>query len=117
MDLFIIQNSSAGICFAIKANPFLTGRIAEMVDRIEVCSMGEFEITVVKSGRCICFWYGIRFISGKENFREREDLLRDSQKKRDIMMAVQKTGERFHDVSRHRIFPLFFYPLFCCATS
>ena len=73
--------SSAGICFAIKANPFLTGRIAEMVDRIEVCSMGEFEITVVKSGRCICFWYGIRFILGKENFREREDLLRDSQKK------------------------------------
>ena len=35
---------SADICFAMKANPFLTKQMAEVVDRIEVCSMGEFEI-------------------------------------------------------------------------
>ncbi len=36
---------SAGICFAMKANPFLTGKMADIVERIEVCSMGEYEIT------------------------------------------------------------------------
>lgn len=35
---------SADICFAMKANPFLTRQMAEEIDRIEVCSMGEFEI-------------------------------------------------------------------------
>lgn len=35
---------SAGLCYAMKANPFLTGRMAEITDRIEVCSMGEFRI-------------------------------------------------------------------------
>ena len=33
-----------GLCFAMKANPFLVTPIAEFVDRIEVCSPGEFEI-------------------------------------------------------------------------
>ena len=33
-----------GLCYAMKANPFLTAHMAEKVDRIEVCSMGEFEI-------------------------------------------------------------------------
>ena len=33
-----------GLCYAMKANPFLTAHMAEEVDRIEVCSMGEFEI-------------------------------------------------------------------------
>ena len=33
-----------GLCYAMKANPFLTKDMAEYVDRIEVCSMGEFEI-------------------------------------------------------------------------
>ena len=33
-----------GLCYAMKANPFLTKEMAEYVDRIEVCSMGEFEI-------------------------------------------------------------------------
>lgn len=32
------------LCFAIKANPFLTEKMSAMVDRIEVCSMGEFRI-------------------------------------------------------------------------
>lgn len=35
---------SAGLCFAIKANPFLTCTMSKVTDRIEVCSMGEFEI-------------------------------------------------------------------------
>ena len=34
----------AGLCYAMKANPFLTKEMAEQTDRIEVCSMGEFEI-------------------------------------------------------------------------
>lgn len=34
----------AQICFAIKANPFLVSKMSELTDRIEVCSMGEFEI-------------------------------------------------------------------------
>ena len=33
-----------GLCYAMKANPFLTKEMAEYADRIEVCSMGEFEI-------------------------------------------------------------------------
>ena len=33
-----------GLCYAMKANPFLTAHMAEKADRIEVCSMGEFEI-------------------------------------------------------------------------
>lgn len=32
------------LCYAMKANPFLTGTMAQWVDRIEVCSMGEFRI-------------------------------------------------------------------------
>lgn len=39
-----ILNEDLGLCFAIKANPFLTNLMAESVDRIEVCSMGEFRI-------------------------------------------------------------------------
>ena len=35
---------NAGLCFAMKANPFLLENMADLVDRIEVCSMGEFEI-------------------------------------------------------------------------
>lgn len=34
----------AGICFAMKANSFLVKQMAALTDRIEVCSMGEFEI-------------------------------------------------------------------------
>lgn len=34
----------AGLCYAMKANPFLTKEMAEHVDRIEVCSIGEFDI-------------------------------------------------------------------------
>lgn len=32
------------LCYAMKANPFLTGYMAQWADRIEVCSMGEFRI-------------------------------------------------------------------------
>lgn len=39
-----ILGEDTGICFAMKANPFLTGDIEAYVDRIEVCSMGEFQI-------------------------------------------------------------------------
>ncbi len=35
---------SAKLCYAMKANPFLTEQMAGLADRIEVCSMGEFRI-------------------------------------------------------------------------
>ena len=35
---------SARFCFAMKANPFLAGKMSALADRIEVCSAGEFEI-------------------------------------------------------------------------
>ncbi|MCM1179464.1 MAG: alanine racemase [Clostridium sp.] len=34
------------LCFAMKANPFLTGTFAKLVDRLEVCSPGEYEICI-----------------------------------------------------------------------
>ncbi len=34
----------ANICFAMKANPFLAHSFLDWIDKIEVCSMGEFEI-------------------------------------------------------------------------
>lgn len=39
-----VLEDKAGLCFAMKANPFLVNQIEAVVDRIEVCSMGEFEI-------------------------------------------------------------------------
>lgn len=36
----------AKLCFAVKANPFLTGYMDAYVDRYEVCSPGEFHICV-----------------------------------------------------------------------
>ena len=34
----------ADLCFAMKANPFLVTKMSEIIERIEVCSMGEFRI-------------------------------------------------------------------------
>lgn len=39
-----LLNSKIGLCFAMKANPFLTKTMCQWADRIEVCSMGEFYI-------------------------------------------------------------------------
>lgn len=39
-----ILGDRAGLCYAIKANPFLTEQMAELADRLEVCSMGEYRI-------------------------------------------------------------------------
>lgn len=39
-----ILGKETGICFAMKANSFITEYLAEETDRIEACSMGEFEI-------------------------------------------------------------------------
>ena len=33
-----------GLCFSIKANPFLLGRLPEIFDKIEVCSPGELTV-------------------------------------------------------------------------
>lgn len=37
-------DGKAGLCYAMKANPFLTSLMSELADRVEVCSMGEFRI-------------------------------------------------------------------------
>ena len=37
---------NTGLCFAMKANPFLAGSFSHMVDRLEVCSPGEYEICI-----------------------------------------------------------------------
>lgn len=34
----------AGLCFAVKANPFLAEFMAGLADRLEICSIGEFHI-------------------------------------------------------------------------
>lgn len=39
-----ILGEEIGLCYAMKANPFLVKQMAELTDRIEVCSMGEFYI-------------------------------------------------------------------------
>ena len=36
--------NDVGLCYAMKANPFVTDKIFDVVDKIEVCSMGEFRI-------------------------------------------------------------------------
>ena len=59
---------TASLCFAMKANPFLTRQMSEYMDRIEVCSMGEYRI---------CRALGIKndklLISGV--LKEKEDIL------------------------------------------
>lgn len=35
-----------GLCFAMKANPFLAGALAGLTDKLEVCSFGEYEICI-----------------------------------------------------------------------
>lgn len=45
-----ITQGKADLCFAMKCNPFLTKKAAEFVDRIEVCSFGEY---------CICRKAGV----------------------------------------------------------
>lgn len=34
------------LCFAMKANPFLTGALSRLTDKLEVCSPGEYEICI-----------------------------------------------------------------------
>lgn len=41
-----ILPENIGLCFAVKANPFLIPYVADMVDRLEVCSPGEYEICI-----------------------------------------------------------------------
>ena len=39
-----VMGEKTGLCYAMKANPFLTRQMAAKADRVEVCSMGEFRI-------------------------------------------------------------------------
>ena len=36
--------SGVGLCYAIKANPFLAGYLSPLVERLELCSPGEYRI-------------------------------------------------------------------------
>ena len=45
----LLRNSlpnGTNLCFAMKANPFLAGVLTKLVDRLEVCSPGEYEICI-----------------------------------------------------------------------
>lgn len=42
--LHMLLGSRPALCFAMKANPFLTGALRELADRFEVCSPGEYDI-------------------------------------------------------------------------
>ena len=39
-----VLNDKADLCYAMKANTFLTRQMSALADRVEVCSMGEFRI-------------------------------------------------------------------------
>lgn len=41
-----VLKERAGLCFAVKANPFLVKPMGNQVERLEVCSMGELSICV-----------------------------------------------------------------------
>lgn len=41
-----VIGNSYKLCFAMKANPFLVSAVSEYVDRLEVCSPGEYEICI-----------------------------------------------------------------------
>ena len=45
-DIRQIVGDKIGLCYAMKANPFLTKTMSEVVDRLEVCSPGELDICV-----------------------------------------------------------------------
>ena len=45
-----IVGNNIGLCYSMKANPFFVERIPQSIDKIEVCSPGEF---------CICKFYGV----------------------------------------------------------
>ena len=46
VDMMRGYQKNIGLCFAMKAAPLLAGYIAPFVDRLEVCSPGEYEICV-----------------------------------------------------------------------
>ncbi len=39
-----LKQDKMDLCYAMKANPFLTGAMEPFVERFEVCSPGEFRI-------------------------------------------------------------------------
>ena len=46
VDMMKGHQEDIGLCYAMKASPVLAGYIAPFVDRLEVCSPGEYEICV-----------------------------------------------------------------------
>lgn len=45
-DIRSILSDDINLCYAMKANPFLTKAMSELTDRLEVCSPGEYEICI-----------------------------------------------------------------------
>lgn len=79
----------ADICFAMKANPFLVKQMPDLIDRIEVCSMGEYEI---------CRNLGIApeklLISGV--LKEKEDILKILQYYRGMCTYTIESPNQFY---------------------
>ncbi len=44
-----ILDDRIGLCYSIKANPFLVGHLPDTFDRVEVCSPGELEICIARN--------------------------------------------------------------------
>ena len=84
-----ILGPGTGLCYAMKANPFLTRTMAELTDRIEVCSMGEFRI---------CRELGIPpeklFISGV--LKRKEDIPEILSYCRDKSIYTVESARQFH---------------------
>lgn len=49
VSLFRQNVNGASICYAMKANPFITPMTCKLTDKIEVCSPGEYEICIRNS--------------------------------------------------------------------
>ena len=46
VEMIRSHQKDIGLCYAMKAAPLLAGYIAPFVDRLEVCSPGEYEICI-----------------------------------------------------------------------
>ncbi|MDD6919928.1 MAG: alanine racemase [Eubacteriales bacterium] len=88
--------SKVGICYAMKANPFVVGDIDNVVDRYEVCSHGEFRI---------CEKAGIPMnkvvLSGV--YKEPEDTKRIVATYKDAILYTAESINQFHLINESAI--------------
>lgn len=109
--LAYIRASNSRICYAMKANPFLTGSMNEHVDYFEVCSPGELAICkkiqiapekIVFSGvnkrkeeieDAICYGVGIVTLESMQQYRYVRECAENLQKKVRVMPRLTGGGQ------------------------